>query len=268
MKNLRPDSGIIRIKSFSAVFIFLAWSFIFFAARADFSYAQSSQQNVSGAPVSTAEEDDEFEEDEEDDFPRIPDPFIWWNKAMFQINDRLYFWVLRPTSRVYNRLLPEMGRISIRNFFENLLTPVRFFNCLLQGKLRSGGTEAARFCLNTAFGVLGFFDPAKKVWKLSMQDEDTGQTLGVYGLGHGFYLVLPFFGPSSLRDGIGMVGDGFLNPVYYLPLEPSVSITAYKTLNQTSLKLGDYEGLKKSSLDPYRSFRDIYVQYRENKVKR
>ena len=102
------------------------------------------------------------------------------------------------------------------NFFENLTTPARFVNCLLQGKGPEADRELRRFGINTTAGVLGFGDPAYDRWGLKPAEEDLGQTLAVYGLGDGFYVVWPLFGPSTLRDSVGMVGDSFLNPVRYV----------------------------------------------------
>jgi len=122
--------------------------------------------------------------------------------------------------------------------------------------------------LNSTVGVLGFGNPAKKYPKLSPSEEDLGQTLGVYGIGNGFYVVLPFLGPSTLRDSVGLVGDGFLNPVYYVkPMEAALGIKAYEILNETSFKIGDYESLKKAAINPYEALRDAYIQHRTSKVK-
>ena len=105
--------------------------------------------------------------------------------------------------------------------------------------------------------------------KLKKYEEDFGQTLGSYGMGPAFYINLPFLGPSCLRDAIGMVGDSFLDPVNYIVphTKYNLSVKGGKTLNKTSLRIGDYESIKKSALDPYISIRDAYYQYRKNKIK-
>ena len=117
-------------------------------------------------------------------------------------------------------------------------------------------------------GVLGIGDPARDRWKLQPAEKDLGQTLAVYGLGDGFYLMWPFLGPSTLRDSVGMVGDEFLNPVRYIPPEAvSIGTSAASTVNSGSFHLGDYETLKSASVDPYIAMRETYVQYRKKQVR-
>ncbi len=208
-----------------------------------------------------------IEEEKEEATVQIADPIRPWNKAMYHFNDKLYFWVLKPASKGYSAVIPEDMRIAVGNFFENVTTPVRFVSNILQLKIKNAGNELLRFVYNSTAGVCGLADAAKADLGISHQEEDLGQALGSYGIGHGFYIVWPFFGPSSLRDTVGRIGDGFLNPVNYVnPLEASVSITAYDKVNTVSLHIGDYEDLKKSAIDPYVSILDAYLQYRKKKV--
>ncbi|UCD33911.1 MAG: VacJ family lipoprotein [Desulfobacterales bacterium] len=117
----------------------------------------------------------------------------------------------------YKAITPEFFRIGVKNFFRNITTPIRLTNCLLQGKTDSATVEFSRFLANTLVGVLGFGSPADKHPELASPDaEDLGQTLAVYGFGNGFYVVWPVFGPSTLRDSMGMAGDWFLNPINYI----------------------------------------------------
>ncbi len=200
----------------------------------------------------------------------IADPFEPFNRAMFVFNDRLYFWVLKPLAQGYRKILPESARVSVSNFFSNAAFPVRFFNCILQANFPGAASELGRFMLNTLVGFGGLFDPAsEKEINLGKCEEDFGQTLGVYGIGHGFYINWPVFGPSSPRDTIGKVADGFLNPFMYVePWYTSAGAKTLDTINDTSFRIGDYETLKESAIDPYVAMRDGYVQYRYNKVKR
>ena len=142
--------------------------------------------------------------------------------------------------------------------------PRRFVNCLLQGKLEGAGSELARFSINTTFGLGGLFNPAGKCIK--DYDEDSGKTLGHYGIGTGMYIVWPFLGPSSLRGTAGTVLDFALHPVTYLNIESwqKLSIKGYYTVNDTSLRLGEYEALKQSAVDPYIALRNAYFQHRQN----
>jgi len=201
--------------------------------------------------------------------PQVPDPLEPINRAIFQFNDKLYFWVLKPAARGYRAVVPQKARVGVRNFFYNLAFPIRFVNCLLQGKIESAADEIARFVTNTPVGVLGLIDVASQKLELEKHDEDLGQTFGAYGMGPSFYIVWPIFGPSSLRDSLGSVGDAFLDPLNYAVPRTKyrVSVGAYKTLNETSLSIGKYEDLKRSAIDPYTALRDVYFQRRRSMIK-
>jgi len=209
----------------------------------------------------------EFEQEE---VQTIYDPLEPINRVFFTFNDKLYFWFLKPVAKGYKKVVPEPARVGVRNFFSNLLTPVRLVNCLLQGKFKSAGNEALRFIINTTVGFLGVQDVAKKEGHLEAQEEDLGQSLGVYGLGPGIYINWPIFGPSSLRDTVGMVGDFFLDPVNYYVTKTKyrIAVKGYDKVNRTSLSLGEYESLKKAAIDPYIAVRDAYFQYRKNLIKK
>ncbi|MBF0317755.1 MAG: VacJ family lipoprotein [Nitrospirae bacterium] len=198
----------------------------------------------------------------------VADPFEVTNRIMFDFNDRFYFWVLKPLGGAYNALIDEPERSVISNFFHNLLMPIRFVNSLLQLKLEDAGTELARFGINTTLGVFGLGDVAAGNFNLEANRKDTGQTLGSYGLGHGFYIVWPFLGPMSLRDSFGYAGDQALSPISYVgSLEGSLSLNMYRYFNKTSLQIGEYEDFKSSAVDPYIAMRDAYIQYRNNLVR-
>jgi len=198
----------------------------------------------------------------------IADPLEPFNRAMFHFNDKLYFWVLKPVAQGYTRVVPEGVRVSVRNFFSNVAFPIRFVNCLLQANFDGAAIELSRFTVNTLLGIGGLFDPASsKEMKLVKQDEDLGQTLGVYGVGQGIFLTWPFLGPSTPRDTVGLVGDWFLDPVTYLtPWYAPYGVKAYGRVNEVSLRIGDYEALKEAAIDPYLALRDAYLQYRQKKV--
>jgi phospholipid-binding lipoprotein MlaA len=141
-------------------------------------------------------------------------------------------------------------------------------NFLLQVKLKSAGNETARFLLNTTLGLGGFLDPAKKELKIEKSEADFGQTLGVWGLGASFYIHWPVLGPSSLRDTFGFAGDLLLDPRTYLLSDPIFYVVRpVELVNETSLTMGEYEGLKRASLDPYIAVRDAYSQYRQGRIK-
>jgi phospholipid-binding lipoprotein MlaA len=234
-------------------------------------------EQIPSAPGIEEDSDDDFSDDEldlfedefEEDKVQVADPLAFWNRAMFHFNDKFYFWILKPVAKGYRAAIPSTVRIGVRNFFTNLTTPIRLVNCILQWKWQAANAESVRFLLNSTVGVLGFGNPAKKYPKLNPSEEDFGQTLGAYGIGNGFYIVWPFLGPSTLRDSVGLVGDFFLNPVFYVEsMEAAVGIKAYEIVNETSFKIGDYESLKKAAINPYDALRDVYIQHRKSKVKK
>jgi phospholipid-binding lipoprotein MlaA len=206
-------------------------------------------------------ENDFFEEEFETHRVRVADPLYIWNK--------LYFWVLKPLAKGYKAITPEFFRTGVSNLFYNLMMPIRFVNCILQGKGHAAASEFSRFVINTTIGVLGVWDPASRDPELNPpDDEDLGQTLGKYGIGNGFFLVWPILGPTTLRDFVGWVGDSYLNPIYYVgTAEVSLAIDGIKIINRTSFHIGEYEALKKASVDPYVAMRNSYLQYREKKIR-
>lgn len=222
--------------------------------------------NVAGAPAAAEPGVDNLAEPPGG---AIADPLEPVNRAVFVFNDKAYFWVMKPVAQGYRAVVPEGARVSVRNFFSNLGTPIRFANNLLQGRLKGAGTELLRFVINSTIGMAGLFDPAKTGFHVEKRDEDLGQTLGRYGVGQGLYIVWPILGPSSARDTAGLVGDYFADPLSYIA-DPwaEAAVRAYKTENGLSLSIGDYEDLKKSSLDPYVAVRDAYAQNRAKEVRR
>ena len=234
-------------------------------------------EQIPSAPGIEEDSDDDFSDDEldlfddefEEDKVQVADPLAFWNRAMFHFNDKFYFWILKPVAKGYRAAVPSTVRIGARNFFTNLTTPIRLVNCILQWKWQAANAESVRFLLNSTVGVLGFGNPAKKYPELNPSEEDSRQTLGAYRIGNGFYIVWPFLGSSTLRDSVGLVGDFFLNPVFYVkPMEAAVGIKAYEIVNETSFKIGDYESLKKAAINPYDALRDAYIQHRKSKVKK
>lgn len=196
------------------------------------------------------------------------DPLSGYNRVMTQVNDKVYFWALKPVSQGYRVVVPEGGRLAVGHFFRNLLMPVRFANNLLQLKLKQAGTELTRFVVNSTVGVLGFGDPAGDYFGLQAYPEDFGQTLGHYGVGSGFHIVLPLLGPSNLRDTFGLIPDYYLDPVNHIDhSETALAVKAYKAVNHTSLHIGEYESLKNDAVDLYTFLRDGYEQRREKQIK-
>jgi phospholipid-binding lipoprotein MlaA len=211
--------------------------------------------------------DDEAYMDEAEPTVSIADPLSGLNRAVFEFNDKMYFWALKPIAQGYKAVIPTPVRQGFLNFFHNLKSPVRIVNCFLQGKMGAAASEMCRFVYNTTFGILGFWDPAKDYPHLNPPEEDFGQTLGLFGIGNGIYLVLPFLGPSTLRDTAGMGGDYFLSPATYIDTAwVEWSMKAEESVNDLSFRIGQYEELKDAAIEPYASFKDGYIQYRNKKI--
>lgn len=222
---------------------------------------QSAQ--IEEAPSQLLEDD--LEESEE--IEEINDPLQPFNRAMFKFNDKLYYWVLKPVARGYGFIIPRRARVSVRKFFLNAGTPVRLVNCLLQGRFKGAGIEIGRFAVNTTAGIAGLFDPAQSFCRMSEQEADFDQTLGTYKMGPVIYINWPLLGPSSLRGTLGLVGDTACDPTTYLLSTPvKLGIAVYEEVNETSLTIGDYEGLTEPALDPYIAVRDAYYQNRKSLV--
>lgn len=218
-------------------------------------------------------QDEDFDDPfaEEESSADISDPIEPVNRAVFWFNDKLYFYLFKPVAKVW-RIFPEPVRNATGRVFDNLGAPVRAVNSALQFNLSGTGREVGRFTINSTIGLLGLFDPAKNWFELEPQNEDFGQTLGKYGVGPGFYLVLPVFGPSNLRDSVGLVGDYFTDPIsspFYFKLKSVEQIALKSTdkVNFLSLDADTYEGITSESLDPYLTIRSSYTQYRENQIK-
>ncbi len=233
----------------------------------------------------TADEDfDEFEDEFEDDVAtEVFDPLSGYNRFMTGFNDKLYFWVLKPVATGYSWVVPEFARRGINNFFKNLYYPIRLVNNVLQLKFKNAGEETLRFVTNSTIGVLGLWDPAKVWFGLEAHPEDFGQTFGVWGIGPGPHIVLPVLGPSNLRDTIGLAPQWiYLNPVNNISTvsdlaglekieelektETKLGILALERVNNTSLRLGEYESLKKDAIDFYPFLRDFYEQNRQRLI--
>nr|WP_314888651.1 VacJ family lipoprotein [uncultured Campylobacter sp.] len=217
--------------------------------------------------VTFAQDINEFDE-EFGSKKEILDPLSGYNRAMTGFNDFFYVNVFNPVARGYAYVVPKPARTAIDNFFDNLMFPIRFINNLLQFKFKAAGEETLRFIANTIIGFGGLTDGAK-YYDLQRHDEDFGQTLGYWGVGGGFHIVLPFLGPSNLRDVVGFGGDYFADPVSYLdPALLSIGLKSYNRLNNVSLDPDGYENLKKDAVDLYPFLRDAYEQNRNYQIGR
>ncbi|OQY16285.1 MAG: hypothetical protein B6I36_10445 [Desulfobacteraceae bacterium 4572_35.1] len=163
--------------------------------------------------------------------------------------------------------VPPPLRNGLRNVFSNLRTPLNAINALLQLKLELAAAEVSRLLINSTLGIAGFFDVAKKYCAIEGKNEDFGQTLGYYGVGEGFYVVLPILGASTLRDGVALVPDGYADPLSWLVnYETNIVCKGIKGINRLSLDKDTYESVVAEQLDPYLFLRDAYVQNRRCNV--
>ncbi len=213
---------------------------------------------------------DDFFDDESVFEEAYCDPFEPMNRVFFEFNDKLYYWVLNPLSNAYTAVLPHDIRWLVGNFVNNIAAPIRFVNNLLQWKISEAGVVLSRFLINSTIGVYGLTDPALIEFGLEPKLEDFGQTLGVWGVGEGIYLCWPILGPSNIRDSFGFAADVYSHPLVYFVDDNWVS-TGYYALdrvNLLSLNPEVYEDLKKYSLDPYVSMRQIYLDYRRDEINR
>jgi phospholipid-binding lipoprotein MlaA len=193
------------------------------------------------------------------------DPLEPLNRGIYAFNDALDGVLFRPVARFYDRWTPEVVRLIGRNFLSNLLDPYIALNNFLQGKPSEGFSDLARFLLNTSFGFIGFGDPASEAGYRKHR-EDFGQTLGVWGVPTGPYLVLPFFGPSNLRDGVGFGVDAYLALVNRFDNVPFRNSMAGLGFVETRATLLPAERLLDDALDKYLLVRDGFLARRRNLV--
>jgi len=277
--------------AFLTIFTILSISFL--SLKGQLAYAKEKTPEASKTIPETEVADDEeggFDDEFEDEFSasekEVFDPLSGYNSVMTEFNDGFYIFVLDPVARGYRWVLPEEARRGVKNFFHNLLFPLRFVNNVLQLKAKNAGEEFLRFSINSTVGILGFWDPAKEWFGLEAHEEDFGQTLGHYGVGGGFHVVLPFLGPSNLRDMFSLYPEMQMDPVNYVENRPynipqpegeylglsrktlqQSELTLLKTINRESLRIGQYANLKKDAIELYPFLRDIYEQNRAKLIK-
>jgi len=267
-------------------FILLILTLVFFQAcstKAPVS-SQLSKQKVSTTASEEAiskcvicnENTSEFEEEFAEEEKETIDPLSGYNRIMTSFNDTVITYALNPIAEAYGYVIPEPLRIGVSNFIENIQFPVRFVNNILQGKFQNSSDELERFIVNSTVGIAGLMDPAKHIMHIPAHKEDFGQTLGYYGVGSGFHVVLPFFGPSNIRDVLGITVDAYASPLIYVKglenykipnnFAQTVGIATLYFVNDTSLHQGKYESLKKDAIDLYPFLKDIYEQNRISEI--
>jgi phospholipid-binding lipoprotein MlaA len=194
------------------------------------------------------------------------DPFEGYNRAMFKFNDKLDQVAIKPAAEAYQKVLPQFVQTGVGNFFGNLGDVWTAANNLMQGKLADGVTDVMRVSVNTTMGFLGVLDIATEAG-LAKHREDFGQTLGRWGVKSGPYVVLPLFGPSTLRDTAATPLDITADPWAYASSPPWTAAGAVVRVVDVRAQLLNASGLlEDAALDRYVFVRDAYLQRRESKV--
>ena len=193
------------------------------------------------------------------------DPWEGFNRKVFAFNMTLDKYLLRPVAIGYDRIMPDPLQRGVSNFFKNLNFPVTALNQLLQGKIHEAGDSTGRFLVNSTVGLLGFIDIASKAG-LPQYDEDFGQTLATWGWKNSRYLVVPVFGPLTVRDTLGRSTYGLYHPVSYVAREEHIYWPMVVDIVQTRAKYFDQDAVILEAYDPYVMVRDTWLQNREYKI--
>ncbi len=204
------------------------------------------------------------------DFTDPGDPYEAANRQIFDLNLTIDRLALRPTAERYSTYVPEEARDALRNALDNLHAPITFANDILQGEPRRAGQTAGRFVVNSTLGLAGLFDVATRLG-LEGHEEDFGQTLAVWGVEEGPYLVLPLLGPSNPRDATGRAVDIALDPTSYIRIKRHILWMAtreYVTILDTRARnLEAFDNIERDSLDFYAAVRSLYRQHRASEVR-
>ena len=199
------------------------------------------------------------------------------SRAVFKFNMGFDKAIIKPIANGYNKL-PEPVKNGTSNFTSNIATLLSIPNHVLQGNLKGAGDATASFLINSTFGIIGLANPAEKLG-LKAQKEDVGQTLGAYGVGAGCYFVLPILGPTTARDTIGMLADSFIDPFAHVTLREKelfgssgnqfdyLAVKGTTAVDFRADNATNFDSLEKNSIDLYASFKSLYLQNRENKIK-
>lgn len=193
------------------------------------------------------------------------DPFESFNRGVYRFNDALDKTVAKPVSQGYNKIMPEVGKTMVSNFFSNLDDVLVTANDFLQLKFVQGLSDGTRVLVNSTLGIGGLIDVASM--NIEKHNEDFGQTLGYWGIGSGPYLMLPILGPSSVRDGIGDLGDSQISPLANTyPVHTRNSLYVTRAVSRRAQLLSGESVMEGAIIDRYSFIRDAYLQRRRNLV--
>ena len=192
------------------------------------------------------------------------DPLEPFNRSVYKFNDAVDKAVLKPVAKGYNTVIPEPGKIMVRNFFSNLDDIIVTINDLLQLKFAQAASDGTRVIFNSTFGVLGLINITDRLEK---HNEDFGQTLGYWGVSSGPYVVLPFFGPRTVRDSVGLYVDSYASPIRLIPNIPTRNeMYVTRTISLRAGLLDQEKILDEAAIDRYAFIRDAYLQQRQSLV--
>lgn len=223
----------------------------------DRSVAQSDPQAIDSQAQVAGEDDN--------------DPLEGLNRGIFEFNRVVDGVLIKPVAQIYRGVLPQQAQDSVRSFLRNLRTPVILVNDVLQGDMDRAGSTIGRFLVNTTLGIGGLFDVASELG-MPFHDEDFGQTLAVWGVGEGPYIVLPILGPSNPRDVVGLASEFYLDPVnIYLRNEDLEYLTYVRAglrgVDARARSIEVLDELERTSLDYYAAIRSLYRQQRINDIR-
>jgi phospholipid-binding lipoprotein MlaA len=199
------------------------------------------------------------------EMPAVYDPWEKLNRRTHAFNNVVDRAIAKPLAQAYVKVAPRPVRLGVSNFFNNLGQPVSALNALLQGKPKQAGQSLGRFVVNSTIGVAGFFDPATK-FRIPNKSEDLGQTLGVWGWKQSRYVELPLFGPRTVRDVFGLVGDGQLSPIRQIEEDKVRVFTQGLQLVDVRTQLLAIDSLREGATDEYALFRDSWLQRRNYQI--
>lgn len=196
--------------------------------------------------------------------PDKRDPWESFNRSVYAFNDSFDRAIARPVARTYQNYTPDAVQNGVSNFFSNLDDILVMVNDVLQFKFKQAAQDLSRFTFNTTIGLLGLFDVSTQ-FGLPKHNEDFGLTLASWGVGSGPYVVLPFLGPSTVRDTTGLVADGYIDPVYDISdTEARWSVIILRAVNTRASLLQATKLMEQSGVDPYVFMRNAYLQHRES----
>jgi phospholipid-binding lipoprotein MlaA len=200
----------------------------------------------------------------------VNDPLEGLNRVIFRINDVLDHLIIRPVAIIYKNVVPAPVRRGVTNALNNAWAPISLVNSLLQGDVTNAGHVVERFAVNSTVGIGGVFDVAGHWFHIRARTEDFGQTLGVWGVSPGIYLVLPILGPSDLRDGVGRIVDTASNPITWIGGRyewVKYTVAGAYILDYRTNNLNTIDTIYNTSIDPYAAIRSLYLQRREADIK-